>query len=105
MVAESDLVSHWEGLKPQLDELCSRINLFPCPTAKHRLCQSEISQRLACLVRGILMTSPHLNPCLLIKVALEKLPLPQEYAQKELKFFIDSVMVENFQHTDEQIDA
>uniref|UniRef100_A0A1B0D922 Nuclear pore complex protein Nup98-Nup96 n=1 Tax=Phlebotomus papatasi TaxID=29031 RepID=A0A1B0D922_PHLPP len=105
MVAESDLVSHWEGLKPQLDELCSRINLFPCPTAKHRLCQSEISQRLACLVRGILMTSPHLNPCLLIKVALEKLPLPQEYAQKELKFFIDSVMVENFQHTDEQMDA
>uniref|UniRef100_A0A7G3ALA0 Nuclear pore complex protein Nup98-Nup96 n=1 Tax=Lutzomyia longipalpis TaxID=7200 RepID=A0A7G3ALA0_LUTLO len=105
MVSESDLVSRWESLKPQLDELCSRINLFPCPTAKHRLCQSEISQRLACLVRGILMTSPHLNPCLLIKVALEKLPLPQEYAQKELKFFIDSVMVDTFQHTEEQMDA
>uniref|UniRef100_A0A1L8DWH8 Nuclear pore complex protein Nup98-Nup96 n=1 Tax=Nyssomyia neivai TaxID=330878 RepID=A0A1L8DWH8_9DIPT len=100
MVPESDLVSRWESLKPQLDELCSRINLFPCPTAKHRLCQSEISQRLACLVRGILMTSPNLNPCLLIKVALEKLPLPQEYAQKELHFFIDSVMVDTFQHTD-----
>ncbi|XP_059611936.1 nuclear pore complex protein Nup98-Nup96 [Phlebotomus argentipes] len=104
-VAESELVSHWEGLKPQLDELCSRINLFPCPTAKHRLCQSEISQRLACLVRGVLMTSPHLNPCLLIKVALEKLPLPQEYAQKELRFFIDSVMVDTFQPTDDQMDV
>lgn len=89
---ESDIETRWESLKPQLADLCSRINLLPCPTAKHRLCQSEIAQKLACLVRGILLTCPILNPCLLIKIALEKLPLPQEFAQQELRVLLDTLV-------------
>lgn len=89
-MAEGDLEIHWDELKPQLAELCSRINLFPCPTSKHRLCQSEIAQKLSCLIRGVLLTTPSVNPCLLIKTTLEKLPLPQEYAQQELRVLLDT---------------
>lgn len=88
-VPETDLETYWDALKPQLGDLCSRIMLFPCPTSKHRLCQSEIAQKLACLIRGILITKD-VNPCLVIKMALEKLPLPQEYAQQELRVLLDT---------------
>lgn len=85
----------WEQLKPQLSELCSRINLFPCPTAKHRLCQSEIAQRLANLVSGVRVMCPELNACVLMKVILEKLPLPQEYAKQKFRALLeDSRLVE-----------
>lgn len=88
----------WEILKPILTELCSRINLFPCPTAKHRLCQSEISQKLVCIVGGIIQAnSDEINPCQLVRMSLEKLPLPLEYAQNELRMVIDSFAVDNIQ--------
>ncbi|XP_067619448.1 nuclear pore complex protein Nup98-Nup96 isoform X2 [Eurosta solidaginis] len=89
---EADIEARWENLKPQLADLCSRINLLPCPTAKHRLCQSEIAQNLACLVRGVLLVCPVLNPCLIIKIALERLPLPQEFAQQELRALLDTLV-------------
>ncbi|XP_075145470.1 nuclear pore complex protein Nup98-96 [Haematobia irritans] len=89
---EADIEARWENLKPQLADLCSRINLLPCPTPKHRLCQSEIAQNLACLVRGVLLVCPILNPCLIIKIALERLPLPQEFAQQELRALLDTLV-------------
>lgn len=91
---EGDIEARWENLKPQLADLCSRINLLPCPTPKHRLCQSEIAQSLACLVRGVLVVCPTLNPCLTIKIALERLPLPQEFAQQELRALLDALVTD-----------
>lgn len=85
-----DIETRWEGLKPQLSELCSRINLFPCPTAKHRLCQSEIAQGLAILVNGMEILCPEINPCLLVKKALEKLPLPEEFAKQKIRALLDN---------------
>lgn len=81
--------TRWEGLKPELSELCSRIQLFPCPTSKHRLCQSEIAQGLAILVSGMEIICPDMNPILLVKTVLEKLPLPEEYAKRKLRNLLD----------------
>lgn len=83
-----DIETRWEGLKPQLAELCSRINAFPCPSAKHRLCQSEIAQGLAVLVDGIALNN-EINPCLLVKNAIEKLPLPEEFAKQKINALLD----------------
>lgn len=91
-IQEEELENCWEGLKPQLIDLCSRINLFPCPTSKHRLCQSEIAHKIACLLRG---TS---EPCSVIQMALEKLPLPQEYAQQELRVLLDTFLVNDLEN-------
>lgn len=95
-VDERDIEVSWEQLKAPLSELCSRINLFPCPTHKHRLCQSEIAQRLANLVSGVRLMCPELNACALLKVMLEKLPLPQEYAKQKFKALLEDsrLMVE-----------
>lgn len=89
-IHERDIETRWEGLKPQLSELCSRINQFPCPTSKHRLCQSEIAQGLAILVNGMEILSADINPCLLVKTALEKLPLPEEYAKQKMRSLLDN---------------
>lgn len=88
-IHERDIETRWEGLKPQLNELCSRISLFPCPTSKHRLCQSEIAQRLANLISGMRIVCPELNPLVEMKWTLGKLPLPQEYALQKLRSFLD----------------
>lgn len=89
---DADIEARWENLKPQLVDLCSRINLLPCPTSRHRLAQSEIAQNLAYLIRGVLIVCPNLNPCLIIKVALERLPLPQEFAQQELRLLLNTLV-------------
>lgn len=86
---DDELETKWEDIKPELTELCSRINLFPCPTMKHRLCQSEIAQKLACIVGGIAQTNPQINACNLVRLSLEKLPLPQEYAQNLMRTLIN----------------
>lgn len=98
---DTDLESRWEDIKPELTELCSRINLFPCPTVKHRLCQSEIAQKLACIVGGIAQTNPHINACNLVRLSLEKLPLPPEYAQSLMRTLIN-IFVAN-QDEDQQM--
>lgn len=100
-IHDKDIETRWEGLKPQLSELCSRINLFPCPTAKHRLCQSEIAQGLAILVNGIDIINPEINPCLLVKTALEKLPLPEEYAKQKIRALLDNSYLYNMLQADE----
>ncbi|KAH8388442.1 hypothetical protein KR093_006383 [Drosophila rubida] len=87
-----DIHARWENLKPQLSEICSRISLMPCPTSKHRLCQSEISKSLSCLVHGICIVCPELEPCAVLKMALERLPMPQEFSTKELSSLLDELM-------------
>ncbi|EAT34458.1 AAEL013293-PA [Aedes aegypti] len=90
-VAEARL----EELKPKLSDLCSVIKMFPCPTPKHRLCQSEIAQRLAYLIRSFFAQDPRINSCALMRSALEKLPLPQEYAKEELRHMLSAFLVED----------
>ncbi|XP_052837184.1 LOW QUALITY PROTEIN: nuclear pore complex protein Nup98-Nup96 [Drosophila gunungcola] len=88
----ADINARWENLKPQLSELCSRIGLLPCPTSKHRLCQSEISQSLSCLVRGLCIVCPEMETSSVLKVALERLPLPQEFSSKELRIWLEELL-------------
>lgn len=88
----ADINARWENLKPQLSELCSRISLLPCPTSKHRLCQSEISQSLSCLVHGMCIVCPEMESSTVLKVALERLPLPQEFASKELRIWLEELL-------------
>lgn len=100
-IHERDIETRWEGLKPQFSELCSRIEQFPCPTPKHRLCQSEIAQGLAILVNGMEILSSNINPCLLVQKALEKLPLPEEYAKQKMRTLLDnSNLVEMLHNND-----
>lgn len=88
----ADINARWENLKPQLSEICSRISLLPCPTSKHRLCQSEISKSLSCLVHGMCIVCPELEPCSVLKMAIERLPMPQEFSTKELSSLLDELM-------------
>lgn len=88
----TDIHARWESLRPQLSEICSRISLLPCPTSKHRLCQSEISNRLSCLVHGMCIVSSELEPCVVLKMSLDRLPMPQEFATKELNNLLDELM-------------
>lgn len=83
-----------EQLKPKLSELCSVIKLFPCPTSKHRLCQSEISQKLAFIIRSFYATAYSENSCALMRIALDKLPLSQEYARQELRHVLTAFLKE-----------
>lgn len=106
-VPDAHIDAAWLQLQQPLSELCSRINLFPCPTAKHRLCQSEIAQRLANLVSGMRLTGGPAGPadlstCTLMRVILEKLPLPQEYAAQKLRTLLeDGRLIEEMQQQSE----
>ncbi|XP_012260239.2 nuclear pore complex protein Nup98-Nup96 isoform X2 [Athalia rosae] len=79
-----------ELLQPELKTLCAKINQFPCPTAKHRLCQAEIAKRTAHLVRSLVLlqsdgkrsTSKSLTNLVM------QLPLPEDYAQQELHHIV-----------------
>lgn len=88
----ADINARWENLKPQLSELCSRITLLPCPTSKHRLCQSEISQSISYLVHGMCIVCPNTELSSVLKVALERLPLPQEFSSKELRILLEELL-------------
>lgn len=88
----ADINARWENLKPQLSELCSRISLLPCPSSKHRLCQSEIAQSLSCLVHGMCIVCADMEPSAVLKSALERLPLPQEFSSKELRILLEELL-------------
>lgn len=85
-----------QRLSPLLSELCSNIKLFPCPTSKHRLCQCEIAKQLSFIIRNFYATSnAYGNQAFsMIRTALEKLPLPQEYAQQELRYVLTTFLLE-----------
>lgn len=83
-------------ISPRLSDLCSVIRLFPCPTPKHRLCQCEISRQLAFIIRNFYATSnAYGNQAgILMRTALERLPLPQEFAQQEIKHILATFLME-----------
>lgn len=84
-----------DELKTKFGDICSVIKLFPCPTAKHRLCQSEIAQRLAFLIRSFYASDNSFGErCHLLKLALDKLPLSPEYAKSELKHLLSAFLDE-----------
>ncbi|CAK9815503.1 Nuclear pore complex protein Nup98-Nup96 [Anthophora plagiata] len=75
--------SKLESLKQRLSSLPSKINQFPCPTAKHRLCQAEIAKRTLHLARSLLQSNENRSTSILQMMA--QLPLPEDYAQQELR--------------------
>ncbi|XP_052868912.1 nuclear pore complex protein Nup98-Nup96 [Anopheles cruzii] len=83
-----------EELKPKLSDLCSVIKMFPCPTPKHVLLQSEISHRLAYFVRTFFMDDPQISGSALMRGALERLPLPEEYVMGELDHMLRAFLAE-----------
>ncbi|XP_026668597.1 nuclear pore complex protein Nup98-Nup96 isoform X2 [Ceratina calcarata] len=72
-----------ESLKQRLSSLPSKINQFPCPTAKHRLCQAEIAKRTLHLARSLMQSNENRSTSILQLVS--QLPLPEDYAQQELR--------------------
>ncbi|XP_015602178.1 nuclear pore complex protein Nup98-Nup96 isoform X2 [Cephus cinctus] len=76
-----------ELLRPQLTSLCDKINQFPCYSSKHRLCQAEIAKRTSHLARSLLLLES--KGCTsMVKVLshlVSVLPLPEDYAQQELR--------------------
>lgn len=42
---------------------------------------------------------PDLNTCQLVKMALDRLPLPQEYAKQEVKVLLDTFFVDVVQRS------
>nr|XP_033206829.1 nuclear pore complex protein Nup98-Nup96 isoform X2 [Bombus vancouverensis nearcticus] len=79
--------SKLESLKQRLSNLPSKINQFPCLTAKHRLCQAEIAKRTIHLARNLLQLNE--NKSTSIYQLVSQLPLPEDYAQQELRFVIN----------------
>lgn len=102
-----------EALKPRLTNLCQKIDQFPCPTAKHRcassrctsfyerlpsricanlrfsylfrLCQAEIAKRTLHLARNLLLLQKNERRSELLVRLISQLPLPEDYAQQELR--------------------
>ncbi|KAF7396599.1 hypothetical protein HZH66_007461 [Vespula vulgaris] len=80
-----------ELLKPRLTSLCSKIDQFPCLTAKHRLCQAEIAKRTLHVAKNLLILQANENTSMLkvLVYLISQLPLPEDYAQQELRPIIN----------------
>ncbi|XP_066999571.1 nuclear pore complex protein Nup98-Nup96 [Anabrus simplex] len=100
--ANPNLVSGYqlEKLQPQLSSLCSRIRMLPCPTARHRLCQSEIAVRTTYLVRTVskLQNGKEEIPAHLLTRLVTQLPLPEDRVRDELNLIVESVVEELISH-------
>ncbi|XP_012217704.1 nuclear pore complex protein Nup98-Nup96 isoform X3 [Linepithema humile] len=85
-----------EALKPRLTSLCYKIDQFPCPTAKHRLCQAEIAKRTLHLTRNLMLLEKNEKKSvtkLLVRL-ISQLPLPEDYAQQELRPIVNMRVTE-----------
>lgn len=91
---------HWdrflEQLSIELSELSSLIRFFPCQSAKHRLCQSEIAKKLAFIIRKFYANSSMcaIQSGVILRAAMDKLPLSQEYGQQEVKHIMAAFLLE-----------
>lgn len=85
-----------EALKPRLTSLCQKIDQFPCPTAKHRLCQAEIAKRTLHLARNMLLLQKNEQRSVtkLLFRLISQLPLPEDYAQQELRPIVNMRVTE-----------
>uniref|UniRef100_A0A182MCY3 Nuclear pore complex protein Nup98-Nup96 n=1 Tax=Anopheles culicifacies TaxID=139723 RepID=A0A182MCY3_9DIPT len=94
-VMDEELIApRLESLKPKLSVLCSVIKMFPCPTPKHTLLQSEIAQRLACLIRTHYADDPQISGSSLMRSVIERLPLPEENVLEELDHMLRAFLME-----------
>ncbi|XP_012057062.1 PREDICTED: nuclear pore complex protein Nup98-Nup96 [Atta cephalotes] len=85
-----------ETLKPRLTNLCHKIDQFPCLTAKHKLCQAEIAKRTLHLARNMLLLQKNEQRSvtkLLVRL-ISQLPLPEDYAQQELRPIVNMRVTE-----------
>ncbi|KYQ46936.1 Nuclear pore complex protein Nup98-Nup96, partial [Trachymyrmex zeteki] len=85
-----------ETLKPRLTNLCHKIDQFPCLTAKHKLCQAEIAKRTLHLAKNMLLLQKNEQRSvtkLLIRL-ISQLPLPEDYAQQELRPIVNMRVTE-----------
>ncbi|PNF16103.1 Nuclear pore complex protein Nup98-Nup96 [Cryptotermes secundus] len=98
VLANQDLAAGYqlEKLQPQLSGLCARINMLPCPTAMDRLCQSEIAKRTVHVVRNVLLLQKGVGgvSSRVLAHLVTQLPLPEDYAQQELRQVVSSCMAE-----------
>lgn len=86
----ADIAYKLELLQPQLISLCTKIAVFPCPTTKHRLCQAEMAKRTLQLATSLLMLqSKEDNASGFLVQLISQLPLPEDYAQQELRPIIN----------------
>ena len=88
---EANLGYHTEMLKPQVLSLCSRVASLNVTSAKERLCQSEISKKLAHILRAVLSMeassgdAPATSTSSVMAHYLSQLPLPDDYELQELR--------------------
>lgn len=85
-----------ELLSPELTSLCSKINMFPCGTVKHKLCQAEIAKTTFQLARSLFILHYNDNQearGILVNL-ISELPLPEDYAQQELRPIINNCVNE-----------
>ena len=50
---EASVGYYMERLRPQVTNICSRINSLDTSTARNRLCQAEIAKKVAHLMRAV----------------------------------------------------
>lgn len=87
-----NLSYHLQTLQLQLSSLCSRMNLFPCPTPTHTLCRCEMSKRLIGIIRGLIMQTNKDDSKPFLKV-INQLPMPEDYIRNQLRSIIDNFTV------------
>ncbi|KAK0182886.1 hypothetical protein PV327_000973 [Microctonus hyperodae] len=87
-----------ELLQPQLSSLCAKVNQFPCPSAKLRLCQAEIAKRTLHLARSLLLlqSDEEKSKASVLIHLISQLPLPEDYAQQELRPIVKMCVNEIF---------
>ncbi|XP_014213308.1 nuclear pore complex protein Nup98-Nup96 isoform X2 [Copidosoma floridanum] len=84
-----DVMYSLELLRPQLISLCTNIKMFPSNSSKNRLCQAEMSKRILQLAKGLLMSSSEEDNSNFFIQFVSQLPLPEDYAQQELRSVIN----------------
>ena len=91
-----------EQLKPQVLSLCSRVSSLTVTSAKDRLCQSEISKKIAHILRAILSLEASTSgasesSASVMAHYLSQLPLPDDYELQELRNLNRSYMRETME--------
>ncbi|XP_033098502.1 nuclear pore complex protein Nup98-Nup96-like [Anneissia japonica] len=89
-----------EKLHPQLASLCSRVVSLQCRSAKDRLCRSEMSKKLANMMKVVLRLQNESTddsdriPSRLLAHHVGKLPMPEDYGLEEQRLLARSYMLE-----------
>ena len=84
-------------LKPQVLSLCSRVSSLAVTSAKERLCQSEISKKIAHILRAVLSLEGETSSSGIMAHYLGQLPLPDDYELQELRNLNRSYMRETME--------